>query len=289
MENRLRLLRGATALLYFGPLLAGLGGFGWAVVPIFVSIFLLWLFILRPQQWPRRWADWARPEALVALLTQGVVQVLLVTVSFGIGRGLGGVLGALPPFPLMLPVAVSFLSVPLARLIWDPWTAGAANLLPDGAPDRPDQGDTAAAPSPLRVAGAARMVAALDELPADTPPEVLEAHLRAMASHAAPDALRVALMDPICDRTASPLHRRAAIVHATLPDVAGALAGRSYPAALFHELTLTEEVQLLANRCAELLRQRPDLAADCPDAQALHAAGFARADEVQRAAFTAGL
>ena len=34
MHNRLRLMPGATALLYLGPLLAGLGGFGWAMAQL---------------------------------------------------------------------------------------------------------------------------------------------------------------------------------------------------------------------------------------------------------------
>jgi UDP-3-O-[3-hydroxymyristoyl] N-acetylglucosamine deacetylase len=133
MQARLRLLKGATALLYFGPLLAGIAGFGWRVVPLFVAISLLWLFILRPQQWPRKLADWSRPEALIALLTQSVVQLLLVAVSLGIGRGIGGVLGVMPAIPLMLPVAVSFLSIPLARMIWDPWRADAGEVVLDEA------------------------------------------------------------------------------------------------------------------------------------------------------------
>jgi uncharacterized membrane protein YgcG len=122
MHKRLRLLKGANALLYFGPLLAGLGGFGWPVVPVFVVIFMLWLVILKPQEWPRSMAEWSQPETLVALAARGAVQLLLVLVSFGIGRGLGGVTGALPNLPTMLPIAISFLSIPLARLIWDPWT-----------------------------------------------------------------------------------------------------------------------------------------------------------------------
>ena len=35
------LVRLATALLYVGPLLAGLAGQGWAMVPLFLAVFLL--------------------------------------------------------------------------------------------------------------------------------------------------------------------------------------------------------------------------------------------------------
>lgn len=266
MRNRLRFLKGATALLYLGPLLAGLGGFGWAVVPLFAGIFLLWLFVLRPQQWPRELADWARPEALISLLTQGVVQVLLVSVSFGIGRGIGGVLDFVPPFPLMLPVAISFLSIPLARMLWDPWKADELEGFLDDALARLDGAADAVASEDLqaRIATARRMVTQLDRLPEDASPDLLAEHLRAMATQTSQDALRVALMDPIFDRSAGPVHWRAAVVHATTGEVADDLAGNSYAAAVFHELDDLSLVQLFAQRCLALVTEDPARAADCP-------------------------
>jgi len=39
---RIRMLMAATALLYLGPLLAGLAGFGWPMVYAFATIFTLW-------------------------------------------------------------------------------------------------------------------------------------------------------------------------------------------------------------------------------------------------------
>ena len=285
MHSRLRLLKGATALLYFGPLLAGVGGFGWGVVPVFAAIFLLWLFILRPQQWPRAVADWARPEALIAPLTQGVAQLLLVTVSFGIGRGIGGVLGVLPPFPLMLPVAISFLSIPLARMIWDPWQAEALDATLDEALARLD--GLAETPPDLqtRIATAGRMVAELGRLPEATSAEVLASHLQAMATQVSDDALRVALMDPIYDGSAGPLQWRAAVVHATEGAVADALAGTSYAAAVFHAANAPDILQLFARRCLDLLAQNPARVADCPDPQDVLAAAVAapRAAEALRA------
>lgn len=266
MQNRLRLLKGATALLYFGPLLAGLGGHGWAVVPVFAVIFLLWLFILRPQQWPRQLADWARPEALISLLTQGVVQVLLVALSFGIGRGIGGVLGFVPPIPLMLPVAISFLSIPLARMLWDPWKADEMAGLLDDALARLEGISEGPAPEDLqaRIASAGRMVTELDRLPEGASPELLAEHLRAMATQTSQEALRVALMDPIYDRSASPVQWRAAVVHATEGAVADYLEGTSYAAAVFHELTDLALVQLFATRCLALVGENPARGDDCP-------------------------
>lgn len=267
MHMRLRLLQGATALLYFGPLLAGLGGFGWAVVPVFAAIFLLWLVILRPHLWPRVPADWARPEVLTALAAQAAVQVLLVTLCFGIGRGIGGVLGALPPFPLMLPVAVSFLSIPLCRMIRLPVSGVELDELLDEALQGLSSQRDEVAPEArrLRVAVASRLVAELGQLPPDCPEETLAAHLAAMATQAAPEDLRAALMDPIYDGTAGAVHWRAAVLHATDATVLHHLAGSTYAAALFRELREVPLMQLFARRCRAMLAEAPDTAADCPD------------------------
>jgi hypothetical protein len=121
MENRRRFLMAANALLYFGPLLAGLGGFGWGLVVVFTAIFVLWLIILQPMEFPINRAEWLSADAWVAISARAAVQLLLVVILFGIGRGIGGILGAIPAFPVMLPLAISFLSIPLARMIWDPW------------------------------------------------------------------------------------------------------------------------------------------------------------------------
>jgi hypothetical protein len=236
-------------------------------VPLFLGIFLLWLFILRPQQWPRKWADWSRPEALIALLTQSVVQLLLVAVSLGIGRGIGGVLGVMPEIPLMLPVAVSFLSIPLARMLWDPWRADAGEVVLDEALARLE-GEQDPAPADdmkRRTEVAARMVAALDRLPAEAAPELLADHLHAMATQTSHEALRVALMDPIYDGSATAVVRRAAAVHATEPAVVDGLHGSTYPLAVFRALSDGPTLGLFARRCAALVADRPDRLGDCPD------------------------
>ena len=119
MAIRLRLLQGATALLYMGPLIAGLAGFGWAMLLPFVSVFVLWLMLLRPHQWPQSNREWLQASAWIAALTQILTQVLLVAVLFGIGRGIGGVMGQVPLVFPMLPLALSFIAIPLARLVWN--------------------------------------------------------------------------------------------------------------------------------------------------------------------------
>lgn len=121
METRRRLLMVANAFLYFGPLLAGLAGLGWGYVVLFTAIFVLWLIILQPYEFPINRAEWMTLDAWIAVAARAAVQLLFVVILFGIGRGLGGILGAMTGFPATLPIAVSFLSIPLARVIWDPW------------------------------------------------------------------------------------------------------------------------------------------------------------------------
>lgn len=179
MDMRQKLLMGATALLYLGPLLAGMGGFGWLVVPVFVAIFTLWLMVMRPQDWPQVAADWRSRPMLVGLAARVMVQVLLVVVMFGIGRGVGGVLGVLPPLPAMLPLAISGLAIPLSRMIWDPWQAGVALQTTGGL----EQDVALAITRPLA------------DLPSATADAELHAHLAALAEQLSAADLAQALQD----------------------------------------------------------------------------------------------
>ena len=262
MQNRLRMLMGATALLYLGPLAAGLGGFGWAVVPIFAAIFLLWLFILRPQHWPRAAADWVRPEAVITLITQAAVQTLLVAILFGIGRGIGGVMATLPRFPLMLPVAISFLSIPLARLIWDPWKDRDIDRFLDDAIAK-----VSTSPAPNGDAGLAmarRLIAPLADLADHSSETTVAQHLLAMSSHA-PDAdIRKALLERQHSGQASRAETIALILHATdgqLIDSVGGDGPTLTLAVLPHE---PEMIALFARRLTAALKDDPELWGQCP-------------------------
>lgn len=133
MQSKIRLVMGATALLYLGPLLAGLAGQGWAAVPVFILTFLLWSIVMRPSAFPRAASAWTRPHIWIGALVQLAVQSLLVLLLFGIGRGIGGVAGVLPVIHPALPVAVSALSIPLTRLIWDPVKAEKLDAVLDDA------------------------------------------------------------------------------------------------------------------------------------------------------------
>jgi hypothetical protein len=147
--SRVRLMMGAAALLYLGPLLAGLGGYGWPWVPAFAAVFVLWLIVMRPQDWPRRAAAWAMPDVPLRAVTQIAVQLLLVSVLFALGRGIGGVAGLAPFWPVWAPLLLSALSVLLARLMWNPAKAAEMEAFLDealvrlhgAAPPLPSQDD----------------------------------------------------------------------------------------------------------------------------------------------------
>lgn len=119
MQSKIRLLMGAAALLYLGPLLGGIIGMAWEAVPVFVALFALWMVIMRPSRWPRDPKDWNLSTVYSGIL-QLLVSVVIVIVLFAVGRGIA----SLAAFDLRIspyfPIAVSFLATPLSRLVWDP-------------------------------------------------------------------------------------------------------------------------------------------------------------------------
>lgn len=145
LTNRIRLLMGVNALVYLGPLIAGLAGFGWAAVPFFAAILILWMILLDPLDWEYTRSDWTSGRAAVRVTGRVLTQVALTGVLLGIGRGMGGVADVTPDLPLMQLLALSFFAVPAARLFWRPDVAtgrkvarGMAerlNELPEGADD----------------------------------------------------------------------------------------------------------------------------------------------------------
>lgn len=267
MQNRLRLLMGVTSLLYVGPLMAGLGGFGWAVVPLFAAIFMLWLFILRPHQWPRNLSEWRDPQALIALLTQGLVQFLLVAVLFGVGRGIGGVLGALPMFSVVLPLSISFLSIPLARMIWDPWKAAQVDRFLDDAIARVN--------APLghdQTAGldlAHRLIAPLADLPDDTTEAEVARHLIALSTQADPASIRKALLERQKSGHAARSETIALILHATDGALIEAVGGDGPTRALSVLPREPDMIALFARRLTVALNDDADLWGQCPSVDML--------------------
>jgi hypothetical protein len=279
VHNRLRLMMGATALLYLGPLLAGLGGFGWSQVPVFVGIFMLWLIILRPQQWPTTLEGWKKPEALVTLAAQVATQTLLVAVCFGIGRGIGGVAGFALPLPVLLPIGLSLLSIPLCRLIWDPWKAAQLDSLLDDAIAALETGRPLAGPGDDAVQMALEMLKPVAALPADTPVAELEAHLDALARHLDHETLAAAL------RSGPAPLRRALIVHASQPGALRALEDRAYPVqALTAAAGDAALLDLLARRLVAALREVPGAIGDYPTPERVLAVAEGLGDPAAEAA-----
>ncbi len=262
MQNQMRLLMCATALLYIGPLMAGLGGDGWAVVPVFLALFLLWLFILRPQHWPRSFAEWRQPAAWAAALTQAAVQLLLVALLFGVGRGIGGALGFQPPYGPLLPISISFLSIPLSRLIWDPWKSAELNDLLDHAIQHIAPQQTAGDSAALDLARA--MVAPLADLPDSTSTDQVARHLAALSAHANPKHIRAALFERARSAHVRRAETVALILHATDARLIADVPGDGPTLALSLLPDAPDLIAVFTRRLTAALNQNPDLWGKCP-------------------------
>lgn len=293
MGIRLRILQIATVCLYLGPLLAGAGGYGWSVIPVFVALFLLWQIVLRPQDWPQDRAEWASPDSWLAFLTQIIVQVLLVTLCFGIGLGLMRVAGLHVPLPFMGPVMLSLLSIPIARLAWPPQRAAELDAFLDEATSRveraaiPDQ--EAEKQAEMRLF-AARLTEPLAGLRDTTPDAEVAAHLVALQSHLSPDTLLEALHDRLSSPTVGQALRRAFILQATAPVTVVACPGRAAPVkALQVAGDDPDLLALFAQRCTALLDEHADAWGDCPNETALEALRSTHAANAPVAEALAGL
>lgn len=213
MLTRMRLVKGATALLYTGPLLAGLCGFGWTMVAPFTGIFVVWLMVLRPEQWPTAPAEWLTGQAWLAALAQVLSQIVLVAILFSVGRGLGGLadIGAVAVNP-MLPLSISFVSIPLCRMLWDAEEAASQGYFLDEEAELAYAGNAAGQ--------AALAIVPLLNLPDSAPDaEVARAVADALDVPAAElrlNAVAAALAKP--NRSHAAL-RRALVIWATEPEI----------------------------------------------------------------------
>lgn len=263
MTNRLRLLQLANGLMYFGPLLAGLGGFGWRVVPAFTLIFMLWLVVMRPGDWPQTADDWHKPGAVPGAAARLAVQLLLVVVLFGLGRGIGGVMGVTPVMPTMLPVGLSFLAIPFARLIWNPRRTPRHSGQPSA-----DMSATLAGNADRDIAR--RMTQPLADLSPEVGTDQIAAHLAALSPYLSPALLFQALAERV-QASDAPVHlRRALILQATDGRVAEACHGQAAPVKALQAAQGDDALlALFAERCACLLRENVDAWGDCPHVAAL--------------------
>jgi hypothetical protein len=266
MEMRARLLKGATSLLYFGPLLAGLGGFGWTMVPSFVAIFVLWQMIVRPHNWPTSLAELGKSELWVGVAAQVAVQALLVVVCFGIGRGLGGAVGTLPLYDPALPLSVSFLSIPICRLLWNPWKGDSFELLSEA--NEPNQAQEA--PSSQMLAD--RLLQPLQDMNGRISTSDALRHLGAMAEHVDHAALRDALIARVVNGNASEAIRTVLVVQTTDPVLMDLLDEGSLTQVL-HVLPEDEAlIDLFTTRVRAAIAADGDLVACLPADLALNAA-----------------
>lgn len=213
MLTRMRLVKGIAALLYVGPLIAGLCGFGWSMVFSFTAIFVVWLMVLRPEQWPETPAEWLTAQAWLSALAQLLSQLLLVGVLFGIGRGLGGLadIGTVALDPLV-PLSVSFLAIPLCRMLWDAREAASQGYFLDDEAEAAHSGNAAGA--------AANAIIPLLNLPDTAPDATVTAAvadaLDVPAAELRLNALTAALAKPSRSHDAL---RRALVFWATEPEI----------------------------------------------------------------------
>lgn len=263
MQNRLRLVKGATALLYFGPLLAGLGGFGWEIMPLFGAIFVLWLFIMRPRLFPRTTADLKSVSSWVALAAPIVVQILLVTILFGVGRGIGGILGSLPEFSIMLPVAISFFSIPLARVFWDPWKADSPAAILDAALRRGSDAE-----SQLE---AHEMLQSINELPDSISNDDLMGPLEVLRDNLDTDVMFDMLLGMVRNGDASVAGRRALVLLGTDLTTIRLLDDRNIPTRVMEAVRDDIDlVRLAAQRLKHAVITDGTIRPQMPKAELLH-------------------
>lgn len=267
MEMRARLLKGATALLYFGPLMAGLGGYGWLMVPSFVAIFVLWQMIVRPHNWPTSLSDLSKGDLWVGIAAQIAVQALLVVICFGIGRGIGGAIGVVTMYSHMLPLSVSFLSIPLSRLLWNPWQGDTFDAaVEDEAPVTIDPGNHGD-----RLALADRLLQPLQDMNGRLSEADALRHLQAMASHVDHTSLRDTMIARVVAGDASEAVRTALVVQTTDPVLMDLLDEDSLTRVLHVLPEDASLVSLFAARVATAVSADHDLVACLPTDTALTA------------------
>ena len=232
---------------------------------------MLWLVILWPQDFPRTLAEWARSDALIAFGARAAVQLLLVLICFGIGRGIGGVLGSLPPFPLMLPIGISFLAIPLARLVWDPRKAQAMDELLDDALAQIEAGPAKGTPEGDRDYAEA-VTTPLNGLADDVSEAELNSHLSALRALVDEALTFDVLASRVEKGSASAAGKRALMVMASDGPAIERMGLPNAPLRAMQALGQDPDlVARLAERLVIALRQDPEIWNNCPNVGALEA------------------
>ena len=198
------------------------------------------------------------------------MQVLLVAILFGVGRGIGGVLNVIPPFPVMLPIAMSFLWIPLSRLVWDPWKAVQMDKFLDEALRQIHA--TPPAFRAERIDLAQRQLAPLLALPDNTPLDEVLRRLDAIGTATDESAVRAALLERANGDAPSRLDLIALILHTTdgrLIEVVGGDGPTFALAALTAQAAAPDLIALFARRLTAALDEDPELWGPSPSVSRL--------------------
>ena len=276
---RYRLFLITAALLYLGPLVAGLAGYGWPMIPVFAAIFLLWLLIMRPAMWPVKARDWLTPHFISKFLLSALVQAATVGFCFGVGRGIGGTMGALANVPVWVPPLMSLLAIPLSRIFWNPAlispemtgyldqaSADILALCAQEAVLARENSTSTAAPSDLCLVWLGKILA----LPEDTTDHHILALLADALAQVKPLALLNAMAEPAELRQHSATLRRAFVLLATETEVAGKLLGQGQLARAFDMAGEdAARLRLYAERTLMVLKTRRMALMDTPPTQQL--------------------
>ena len=253
-----------TTLLYMGPLLAGLAGYGWQMIVEFTLILTLWLVVMRPVAA----GGWTNPGVVGVFLLRVALQAVVVTFCLAIGRGIGGTMGALALLPVWVPPLMSLLAVPLARIFLKPGSAG-TGMTPSEMPTGDGTATGTGATKPQSEADATPWVTRLAQLPEAAREQDLMVLIAAALQEIPPLALLDAMSKAVETQGQTPGQsqslRRAFVMAVTDTDIAGKLLGQGL---LSRAFDLAGEdaarLRLFAERCARLLRARHMALMDTP-------------------------
>lgn len=117
MHARYRAMFGTSALLYAGPLYAGLAGYGFETLPVFAAFFMVWLAVVRPGDWPETLDEWKSPRAIAWPMLIFIGQLGVVAFSLFMGNAIRAFAAIEVPLPLPVTLAMSFGAVVLARAL----------------------------------------------------------------------------------------------------------------------------------------------------------------------------
>lgn len=255
----------ATALLYMGPLIAGLAGFGWPMIVEFTLILTLWLVVMRPVAA----GGWHNTGVIGMFLLRVALQAVVVSFCLAIGRGIGATMGALPLLPVWVPPLMSLLAVPLARIFLTPAPTDAEKTDTDILADaKTATGGTVAAKHRAE-ADAMPWVKRLAQLPEAAREQDLMTLIAAALQEVPPLVLLGALSNTVetqgQTQGQSQSLRRAFVMAVTDTDIAGKVLGQGLLSRAFDLAGEdTARLRLFAERCTRLLRQRQMALMDTP-------------------------